>query len=290
MANSEHLTILNNGLQLWSDWRKNNPEVQPDLSRINLSGFNFTGINFTDTNLLGTNFSESVLADANFEGANICWTNFDNAILQRASFRNTKLLDSSFKHSDIRWVDFKGADIIGADFSSSQVSGVKYDKEMKCQRVNVMNCYDSQRFVRHVLELNFIEETKERLPIKYWLWKLTSDCGRSIGQWAFISVIAAMFFGVIFAEYPVWQWLPNWLQSTLTAIGPEMRHSNPEISEGWFTPYYFSIVTFTTLGFGDVTPINTAGQIWLALEVVLGYIMLGGLITLFATKMVRQSG
>jgi len=56
-----------------------------------------------------------------------------------------------------------------------------------------------------------------------------------------------------------------------------------------FTPYYFSIVTFTTLGFGDITPANKAGEIWLALEVILGYIMLGGLISIFANKLARRS-
>jgi len=56
-----------------------------------------------------------------------------------------------------------------------------------------------------------------------------------------------------------------------------------------FTPYYFSIVTFTTLGFGDVTPLNLAAEICLVLEVVLGYVMLGGLISIFASKFARRS-
>ena len=54
-----------------------------------------------------------------------------------------------------------------------------------------------------------------------------------------------------------------------------------------FTPYYFSIVTFTTLGFGDVIPLNLAGEVWLAIEVVLGYVMLGGLISIFANKLAK---
>ena len=56
-----------------------------------------------------------------------------------------------------------------------------------------------------------------------------------------------------------------------------------------FTPYYFSFVTFTTLGFGDVLPKNLAGELWLTLEVVLGYVMLGGLISIFATKVSRRA-
>lgn len=53
---------------------------------------------------------------------------------------------------------------------------------------------------------------------------------------------------------------------------------------------YYSVVTFTTLGFGDIVPI---GHFWarffVVLEVILGYIMLGGLISIFANKLARRS-
>ena len=161
---------------------------------------------------------------------------------------------------------------------------------MRCSAINVQGCSGSQRFVRHVMDLDYIEETKEKHPAKYWIWKCTSNCGRSIGLWACISVALALLFGVAFARYPVWSLLPEWLQSFFVSIAPSFNYNNSGVEGTWFTPYYFSIVTFTTLGFGDVTPIDTAGQLWLAAEVILGYIMLGGLITLFATRMVRQSG
>jgi hypothetical protein len=39
----------------------------------------------------------------------------------------------------------------------------------------------------------------------------------------------------------------------------------------WFTPFYFSIVTYTTLGFGDVKPATLIGEIIVSTEVILGY-------------------
>ena len=53
--------------------------------------------------------------------------------------------------------------------------------------------------------------------------------------------------------------------------------------------FYFSIVTFTTLGFGDVVADNTLARILVTLEVILGYIMLGGLISIFANKLASRS-
>lgn len=58
----------------------------------------------------------------------------------------------------------------------------------------------------------------------------------------------------------------------------------------WTTPYYTSIVLFVTLGLADVTsPINTKGQILLTSEMLLGYVMLGLLISIFGNKFARRS-
>jgi len=49
-------------------------------------------------------------------------------------------------------------------------------------------------------------------------------------------------------------------------------------------PVYFSIVTMTTLGFGDMyaNKGSIAGHVILAVQVILGYVLLGALITRFA--------
>jgi hypothetical protein len=52
---------------------------------------------------------------------------------------------------------------------------------------------------------------------------------------------------------------------------------------------YYSVVTFTTLGFGDITPIISTAQKWVMAEVITGYIMLGGLISILANKLARRS-
>jgi len=59
--------------------------------------------------------------------------------------------------------------------------------------------------------------------------------------------------------------------------------------ENWFQPIYFSIVTFSTLGFGDIHPITGWGQFCVVIEVIFGYIFLGGIVSLFANKMIRKS-
>jgi hypothetical protein len=96
----------------------------------------------------------------------------------------------------------------------------------------------------------------------------------------------AIFFGFIYSNIIVPAWLPDWIQNFLLNIDPKLTFTSPP---NVFTPFYYSIVTFTTLGFGDVTPTNFWGEFWVTLEVILGYVMLGGLISIFANKIARRS-
>jgi tetratricopeptide (TPR) repeat protein len=56
---------------------------------------------------------------------------------------------------------------------------------------------------------------------------------------------------------------------------------------GWPQAFYFSIVTFTTLGYGDILPQNWIGQVLVAFEVLLGYFMLGALVAIIIRKITR---
>jgi len=56
-----------------------------------------------------------------------------------------------------------------------------------------------------------------------------------------------------------------------------------------FSPLYYSFVTLTTLGYGDVVPSSPGAQVVSVVEVVVGYVALGGLLSIFATKMARRA-
>ncbi len=60
-------------------------------------------------------------------------------------------------------------------------------------------------------------------------------------------------------------------------------------AQSWFSPFYYSIVTYTTLGFGDITPQHWIGEIIVVAEVVLGYTTLGLLLSILANRVARQS-
>ena len=101
----------------------------------------------------------------------------------------------------------------------------------------------------------------------YYLWWITSDCGRSITRWCALVMILALGFA--------------WLY---TLVGVDFGDYQTSLS-----PLYYSIVTLTSLGYGDVVPTSIAGQLLAMLEVILGYVMLGGLLALFTNKIARRA-
>jgi len=52
---------------------------------------------------------------------------------------------------------------------------------------------------------------------------------------------------------------------------------------------YYSIVTLTTLGYGDVVPASAPAQVLATIQAVLGYVGLGGFLSILANKMARRA-
>ena len=146
-----------------------------------------------------------------------------------------------------------------------------------------VNGVSNPAFKRYVADQQFIRALATGRPWFARLWYVSSDYGRSLSLWFLWSMLLALSFGVVFATQGP---LANTFLADL--LGPLRPTFKEEFGTG-FTPFYFSVVTFTTLGFGDVLPANLAGETWVLFEVLLGYVILGGLISIFSNKLARRS-
>ena len=141
-------------------------------------------------------------------------------------------------------------------------------------------------FKRHVADQQFIRAFKEKHPFWAQVWRWSSDYGRSLTLWALWSLLIALSFSLLYMQGP--SWLPEGLQGMMPRFHQVTGENVHEPLTFWKS-FYFSIVTFTTLGFGDVVADNTSARILVTLEVIFGYIMLGGLISIFANKLASRS-
>ena len=96
MANKEHLARLKQGVEVWNQWRRENPDLCPDLSQANLTGAHLVEADLSDTNLFWADLAHANLHRADFSraslfGANLCGANLHNAVLWDADLSDTGL-------------------------------------------------------------------------------------------------------------------------------------------------------------------------------------------------------
>ena len=253
-----------------------------ELTATDLSGANLEGVDGGQAGFGGAKLTRVRFFNARLEGAVL-----SKAHLEGADLRCVRLREARFCGANLRLVDLSGADLRDADLEGARVAGANFHgADLRGARVANLQDYQHAQWIgvdirginftggylfrRHVLDANFLAEFRARSrtsAILYQLWWLTSDCGRSLLRWGITTASIALLFAALYTLVDV-------------DYGP---HPTP------ISGLYFSLVTLTTLGFGDAFPASVGAQIITMIEVVLGYVMLGGLLSIFASKMARRA-
>jgi len=69
LANPEHVRILKRGVEVWNQWRSENPGIQPNLRGQSFKGQDLSGADFSGADIRSADFSKATLRGANFSGA-----------------------------------------------------------------------------------------------------------------------------------------------------------------------------------------------------------------------------
>jgi len=246
---------------------------------------NFTDAILQETDLSNADMSSSVCQGSDFRGATLTGVNFDSADLR----------DADFSHADLREVNLSNADITGAKFhfariSDANITHTKYGsvKDMVGLYYGIRGIettYGNALLVRGAKDQDYIDTLYQAILSKPTGFVRTCDLalfrawgfidhGRSLTKVAFYAFIIATFYGLIYLMDMSYNW-------------QIMDYSNS--AQTWFTPFYYSVVTYTTLGFGDVTADSLFGEIFVISEVILGYFTLGLLLAILANTIARRS-
>jgi TIR domain/Pentapeptide repeats (8 copies) len=101
MANEEHLKIIEQGVNAWNEWRRKNPETEPDLSGADLFLANLRGADLLLADLSGANLSIADLISANLSYANLFNANLSGANLVGANLSNARIGGTVFGDNDL---------------------------------------------------------------------------------------------------------------------------------------------------------------------------------------------
>ncbi|MCA9030698.1 MAG: pentapeptide repeat-containing protein, partial [Planctomycetaceae bacterium] len=240
---------------------------------------------FMCCHLVACVFTDSLLTAAHFYGADISSAQFDRVIVDGATlFANANVADPN----DSRHLQYdKDTDFTATPVSSMRVHpAVQADLEYNVRRL----------YWRAALKTRgWLSRT-----VWTWFWEST-DYGHSTGRIAQSFAVMTVFYSLIYlwGAVPAPHWWPEWatsaplIQNLSSLNGDGSSSSNLALPQWgpaiWWRSLYFSVVTTTTLGFGDISanPRNPFSYPVVCSQVVIGYLFLAMLITRLSVLMQR---
>ena len=292
MANQEHLDILKQGVEVWNKWRGKHLDIHPDLSKADLSAADLSAANLYRANLYRADLYRADLSAANLYRADLRGVDFFGANLSAANLSRADLSAANLSAANLSAAALSAANLNDTDVSNIKYLDRKHDQNIskwkrfrlwlyshsimrgKYLGIRVASCYGNAVFKRDAEDQDFLDTLEQQWEGTWRIWLFRAwgliDYGRSMLAVFVLAFLIVTVFGLIYLFSP-------------DMISYGSHHKTP------FSPFYFSIVTFTTLGFGDVTPNGVCGEIIVSLQVIFGYLTLGLLISILANKVARRS-
>ncbi len=246
------------------------------LVNVDMSGADLTRSDFSDASMYGANLEGANLFKANFEGANLKSANLCNSNLLGADFSNTKL-------DNVEWG--KNYKIINEQEAEAALSEGDPEKA----RGKYKEAEDIYRALKISLKIHTIGDDvgkfferemiarRKQMPqfslrrIIYKIAHLTTGYGEKIGNifytafWVIIT--CAILYGIEGVSYKDY---------TLGFSGDVDKYGGIHYVIG--NLLYFSVVVFSTVGFGDIIPIGPLGKSVMIFEGIIGGLIMAVLI------------
>jgi hypothetical protein len=297
-----------------------------DLKRVHLEDADVSGADLREAKFRDAYLTNADISGARLEGANFYHAYLEGVDLAGADLKGAKLLRVHLQHGSIEECNLEGVDLWrahleGVFLSKSCLKGANLTEVIVDGATLIDNCIIDRKTdfsgvglhnariapgTKQLLQYNVRRKHWEewyggdrflQWPVR-WFWWL-SDYGSSTWQIIKAFLILAVGFAVV---YYAWGAIDYYGLKVRTRPGIVsnlfvLQGTAEVVSRGQvpFRALYFSIVTMTTLGFGDMyanvaTELDyryanircVCGHLLLVIQVTLGYVLLGALVTRFA--------
>lgn len=267
--------VASGNIKLWNDWRQQNSEKTIYLDGIDLSNQTLHGIDLTNTSLRGANLFRTDLSKANLIGSSL-----KGAYLSASDLSGALLEDIDLRSIRARGVAVDGqtlffnckvdnqTDLTGVGLANARIDPTLRSRlEYNIRKIGWNTWYS---------EGSIFDKVWKRIIVQpFWIMSdygfSTSRLIKSFFLLAFIFALIYYIAGIIF--------YPGIIENLFVVDGEPL-----DVRIVPLRAIYFSIVTMTTLGFGDIytTSSSVLGHILLIMQVLTGYLLLGALITRLA--------
>ncbi|MFL5624536.1 MAG: pentapeptide repeat-containing protein [Ktedonobacteraceae bacterium] len=287
---------------------------QARLKGVKLEGANLSSANLEGADLEGAYLNGANLTDAYLKGANLKQTNLEGACLLSAYLEGAELVESDLRDVFAQFAVVDGETLLAidldrqinneTDFGNVGLDNARIEGRLKARLKHNIRRHHwrgyTYRFKQWFPDQNRVIDIpgKEIISSKgetrlnpMWPVMIVSDYGSSTTRLllTFLSMSLLFAFLYLIPTIPAPQWAFWPTVDHPFVQGLDKYHEGDKsvvipVGNRCLRALYFSIVTMTTLGFGDISahPASAWGHILVMAQVVIGYVLLGALITRLA--------
>jgi hypothetical protein len=222
------------------------------------NAMSLVGCIYGNIDLRGIDLAEADMKDFDLSGIDFFAAKLRNCQLVGADLNGSYLSEANLEGTNLSWCKLKETFFDGVAFDrNTKLLGINTNEINSNLAILLVDQANTQQRIAH------LESRHPKLSMLLWA---ICDYGRSIPRlfaWIFFLLLAYTF---------VYWCFPALVQTS-----------------GWIDSLYFSIVTMTTLGYGDLTPTNDIAKLVALSQVVLGYMLGGLLVGIIAKRMITLS-
>ena len=267
---------------------------------------------FADCMLVGADFSDADVRDADFSGANLMFATFERTNARYADFSETNVEGAVFRNADLRNATLERTRLDEAVLTEVHINSGTSISDRSVYETGAQTSLpdDSHplaaaaweyRERRKIFSLNSLPErsresyvlekdARRRLAwdtgnilraVSYsgsrWLMRYGSSPWRILASSLVIVVLSAFLYPLtggiqeVGAERAI-----TYTVDDPTAVPTEW------LAQVFFKSLYFSVVTFATLGYGDIQPVGTMARVLASVETVIGSLLVALLVFVLA--------
>ncbi|SER11802.1 pentapeptide repeat-containing protein [Natrinema salaciae] len=292
-------------------YERDPPEPGERLDGANFRGATLSGASFlTGRSFVDADFTEAVLDGADLSAADLRRATFRDVDAHGTSFRAANLHDAVFVFADLRGADFRNARLYRAGLTDVRINletafGERSVYEAELERASadedLWDRVDSAQWLYRELQRLYDENAFPERVHTYYLREMDFRRRQAwrVGRYLQAIKLAGSRWVMLYGTSP-WRVVTTSLLLILVCAGlypltggiqevgadsavtyqidDPTDASSRVLVRAFFKSLYFSVITFATLGYGDIQPVGEWARAIAGVETLLGSLLMALLV------------